>query len=291
MTKRGFTLIELLVVVAIIAILAAILFPAFARAREAARKATCISNVKQLCLAIQMYSQDYDEYMPSADFDGNDAGFHPYTDYTGSDENDGNNYYMLGDVLKAYTKNDGIYTCPTNAMTLVRNDDGKVQGADNDAAGNGSYFYGCAGHGTLTASDLNGNLSADFAILLSDADTDGDNTSDGALLGGTAGVDCDQLLVCGGKLSQFNNPGNMVAVGCDDWMAHEGYTSDYGYAHFLPAWVGGMSALGITGLPATTYGDLPGGTVFGYADGHAKYWRGSFAKACHDVWGVMRSDD
>jgi prepilin-type N-terminal cleavage/methylation domain-containing protein len=45
--SRGFTLIELLVVIAIIAILAAILFPVFARAREAARKATCISNVKQ----------------------------------------------------------------------------------------------------------------------------------------------------------------------------------------------------------------------------------------------------
>lgn len=58
--KGAFTLIELLVVIAIIAILAAILFPVFAQAREAARKATCISNLQQIGLAQQMYLQDYD---------------------------------------------------------------------------------------------------------------------------------------------------------------------------------------------------------------------------------------
>ena len=66
MGKRGgFTLIELLVVIAIIAILAAILFPVFARAREKARAISCLSNLKQLGLAAEMYSQDYDEmYVP-----------------------------------------------------------------------------------------------------------------------------------------------------------------------------------------------------------------------------------
>jgi prepilin-type N-terminal cleavage/methylation domain-containing protein/prepilin-type processing-associated H-X9-DG protein len=62
---NGFTLIELLVVIAIIAILAAILFPVFAQAREKARAATCMSNGKQMGLAMMMYAQDYDEsYVP-----------------------------------------------------------------------------------------------------------------------------------------------------------------------------------------------------------------------------------
>jgi prepilin-type N-terminal cleavage/methylation domain-containing protein len=62
--KVGFTLIELLVVIAIIAILAAILMPVFAQAREKARQATCLSNLKQLGLAAMMYVQDYDETYP-----------------------------------------------------------------------------------------------------------------------------------------------------------------------------------------------------------------------------------
>jgi len=66
MRRNGFTLIELLVVIAIIAILAAILFPVFARAREKARQASCLSNVKELMLAIKMYVQDYDEMNPAA---------------------------------------------------------------------------------------------------------------------------------------------------------------------------------------------------------------------------------
>ncbi len=62
--RRAFTLIELLIVIAIIAILAAILFPVFAQAREKARQATCTSNMKQIGLAILMYATDYDEMLP-----------------------------------------------------------------------------------------------------------------------------------------------------------------------------------------------------------------------------------
>lgn len=62
--RRGFTLIEVLVVVAVIAILAAILFPVFARAREAARTSTCRSNLHQIGLALGMYARDYDGKLP-----------------------------------------------------------------------------------------------------------------------------------------------------------------------------------------------------------------------------------
>ena len=65
MKQRGFTLIELLVVIAIIAILAAILFPVFAKARDAARKSGCSSNLKQIGTAMNMYSQDFEDTYPT----------------------------------------------------------------------------------------------------------------------------------------------------------------------------------------------------------------------------------
>jgi len=63
MLRKAFTLIELLVVIAIIAILAAILFPVFAQAKEAAKKTSCLSNSKQVTLAIIGYAGDYDDYL------------------------------------------------------------------------------------------------------------------------------------------------------------------------------------------------------------------------------------
>ncbi len=64
--RAGFTLIELLVVIAIIAILAAIIFPVFSSAREKARQITCVSNLRQLGLAFQQYTDDNDSVLPSA---------------------------------------------------------------------------------------------------------------------------------------------------------------------------------------------------------------------------------
>lgn len=62
--KRAFTLIELLVVIAIIAILAAILFPVFAQAKMAAKNTACLSNARQIAMAVTMYVSDVDDTMP-----------------------------------------------------------------------------------------------------------------------------------------------------------------------------------------------------------------------------------
>ncbi|MEZ8217237.1 prepilin-type N-terminal cleavage/methylation domain-containing protein [Candidatus Fervidibacteria bacterium JGI MDM2 SSWTFF-3-K9] len=62
--RKGWTLIELLTVIAIISVLAAILLPVLHQAREKARQATCISQLKQLASATLMYAQDHDEVLP-----------------------------------------------------------------------------------------------------------------------------------------------------------------------------------------------------------------------------------
>jgi prepilin-type N-terminal cleavage/methylation domain-containing protein len=126
--QRGFTLIELLVVIAIIAILAAILFPVFARAREAARKTSCLSNLKQLGLAAQMYKQDYDEAYPDSRatwFDG--AGVWPGPNYYGAEHlcryadrvyaNDGKTLGGIGLIYNPYIKNVQIFRCPSDPGT------------------------------------------------------------------------------------------------------------------------------------------------------------------------------
>jgi prepilin-type N-terminal cleavage/methylation domain-containing protein/prepilin-type processing-associated H-X9-DG protein len=99
--QRGFTLIELLVVIAIIAILAAILFPVFAQAREKARQAACLSNMKQVGLALQMYAQDYDETLPASAYEA------PHFNEPGAKQN------FLNAIIP-YTRNLGIFVCPSS---------------------------------------------------------------------------------------------------------------------------------------------------------------------------------
>src|SRR5437016_1014724 len=116
--KTAFTLIELLVVITIIAILAALLFPVFARVREKARQTVCLSNVKQIGEAVMMYIQDYDETFPFVlDASGNcmfdvtnagDNGKHPLVPgVTGQEPQ-----FQLVTVVASYVKNANVWYCP-----------------------------------------------------------------------------------------------------------------------------------------------------------------------------------
>src|ERR1700743_2750175 len=107
--NHAFPLIDLLVVIAIIAILAAILFPVFAQAKEAAKKSVCLSNLKQISLADLMYTGDYDDRTCPVVIIYNSSpatarGAFFYAGYTG---NFANYDYSTG-LLFPYTKNTPI---------------------------------------------------------------------------------------------------------------------------------------------------------------------------------------
>lgn len=132
--KKGFTLIELLVVIAIIAILAAILFPVFTSAKNKARMSVCMSNLKQIGNAIQMYRDDYNQALPFYLVDPGHRwqyGGHQY--------------------LERYTKNKSVFICPADLTKGTQRDQSsKTIGwpgyvnfpySDNAKTPSTSYFY------------------------------------------------------------------------------------------------------------------------------------------------------
>lgn len=100
---RAFTLIEILVVIAIIAILAAILFPAFARARENARRTSCASNLKQIGLGLLQYVGDYDDMMPGSAYGGVAA------------KSNNSSAYKWMDAIFPYVKSTQLFVCSSDS--------------------------------------------------------------------------------------------------------------------------------------------------------------------------------
>jgi len=124
--RKGFTLIELLVVIAIIGILAAMVFPVFARARESARKAVCLSNVKNIALAIHMYLSDYNDCFPPSEHrrevvdyfatgpgGGDDCRLGESNERVQWKANLANPYLRWPIVLDEYIRNRDVWRCPS----------------------------------------------------------------------------------------------------------------------------------------------------------------------------------
>lgn len=100
--RKGFTLIELLVVLAIVVVLSALLFPVFASAKAAARRAACLSNYKQVATASSLYSADYEDRVMPASY-RSDPQANPLNDR------------KWPQLLTPYSRNFGIFQCPEDA--------------------------------------------------------------------------------------------------------------------------------------------------------------------------------
>jgi prepilin-type N-terminal cleavage/methylation domain-containing protein len=121
--RGAFTLIELLVVIAIIAILAAMLLPALAKSKTKAQGITCMNNTKQLMLAIHLYADDFNGFLPPNPDDGNTR---PYHNWCPGQAGRGGGEEFNSDIFKDETrnllanyigKNVTIYKCPADKRT------------------------------------------------------------------------------------------------------------------------------------------------------------------------------
>jgi len=170
----GFTLIELLVVIAIIAILAAILFPVFAKAREKARQASCLSNNKQIALALLMYVQDYDEMLPARAY-----GLYPHDFASGAT-------MSWVSIVYPYVKNAQLFMCPSYTARYTAY---TWQGATRiSIPGNIGYNF-CA---------LGGSTNATYAMALIQRPAEVPMTAD---------------CVCCGLKSTGTDPRNCLYIG------------------------------------------------------------------------------
>ncbi len=230
--SHAFTLIELLVVIAIIAILAAILFPVFAQAREKARQASCLSNQKQIALAVLQYLQDYDETFPRLHIDPPPAPRQSWAPYNWQDAV--GPYVKNGTRTVTWASTDGspivltwggIWTCPSQPF----GDDVRKTYGGNDTLFT-DLTYG-NGSGDITPTTL-GQITrpADVVMISENGVVEGwAGIGESARLSGDAYWQCGTTWQCSGPNSgaQWDKDHTGSESGIEFWQ----YTQMPRYRH------------------------------------------------------------
>ncbi|RYG65227.1 DUF1559 domain-containing protein [bacterium] len=222
----GFTLIELLVVVAIIAILAAILFPVFGRARENARRSSCQSNLKQVGLGLLQYTQDYDER------------------YTVGVNGTGGAW---AGTTAPYIKSTQIFTCASDTTTPGANQTTVSYGMNSNIANRFGGFPAIASMSspsrTVLLFEIRGNFTNVGNISEQGATNGGSTVGDGTNLSNYSGC-CTMAAVTGvqfatGKMDGWNQgyaPGGH-ATQWDDTTGRHLEGANYAFADGHVKWL------------------------------------------------------